>query len=282
MEKRFVILQTDDYDFQFESDSEKDAEFLMGTLDALMRDNNRGKLPSTLRGMHLSATDEGADRITPDISRELFGVEISWLHGYLHTSQKELRMVREEDWQDAKKMGVPKGATLLAVIKDAHINEGCYVAVIETDKNEDLFETVPQYCHPMHPFSDILWWQAIEMPSFGVDDKKTAWEYVLEIFPELTGCKSEKLEGDKDLHDPAVFGCMWRVFSPTRDGYSVDIYVRTTDDPKYAHKLVCLEFYCTLDLRGGRKRRAHLEGDEYAEVNLYHASQALCEYLGLG
>lgn len=100
MDRRFLILQTDDYDFKFESGSEKDAEHLMGLLSDLMRDNNHGKYPCTFRGMHLSATDEGADDITPDISRELFGTEIIYCGG-LNVKKKaketHYRIVKEEN-----------------------------------------------------------------------------------------------------------------------------------------------------------------------------------------
>lgn len=84
MEKRFVIVQTDDYDMYLETPSEKDAEFLLRLLDDLMRDHCHGKYPGTLRGMHLWSDPDGADKMTSDISRELFGVEVNYIGGLVN------------------------------------------------------------------------------------------------------------------------------------------------------------------------------------------------------
>ena len=84
MDHRFVIIQTDDYDMYLETPSEKDAEFLLRLLDDLMRDHCHGKCPGTLRGMHLASDTEGSDKLTSDISRELFGVEVNYIGGLVN------------------------------------------------------------------------------------------------------------------------------------------------------------------------------------------------------
>jgi hypothetical protein len=84
MEKRFVIVQTDDYDLYLETPSEKDAEFLLRLLDDLMRDHCHGKSHGTFRGMHLWSDPDGADKMTSDISRELFGVEVNYIGGLVN------------------------------------------------------------------------------------------------------------------------------------------------------------------------------------------------------
>lgn len=165
-------------------------------------------------------------------------------------------MIRKEDWQDAKKTEIPRGARLVALINSPHTKDGYYMSVIHTCECSDTFTTVPNYAPIEHPNSEILWWQSAETP-FGMEDEKLSWEYVVRFAPSIAGYPHERYEVDKDdtIHDPKVYGCMWRV-SPQKDpNRSVDIYVRTTNDPKYSKVLFVYERYRRLDVFKGLWRK---------------------------
>lgn len=153
-------------------------------------------------------------------------------------------MIRKEDWQDAKKTEIPRGARLVALINSPHTEDGYYMSVIHTSKCSDTFTTFPNYAPSEHSNSEILWWQSAEMP-FGMEDDKLSWEYVVRFAPSIAGFPHERYEVDKDdtIHDPKVYGCMWRVSSQKDPNRSVDIYVRTTNDPKHSGILFLYERY---------------------------------------
>ena len=164
-------------------------------------------------------------------------------------------MIRKDDWQNAKTTEIPRGAKLLAVFK-VHSNDGYDTAVINTSKVTDTFVTFPSASLTEYPLSNVLWWQSMEMP-FGCEDDKLAWDYVLKFIPELSSCPHEKFSVDQHLHNhnPEVFGCMWRVVSPVDPDFSVDIFVRTTNHPKYENTLFIAERYRTMEVYDGRKQR---------------------------
>lgn len=165
-------------------------------------------------------------------------------------------MIRKEDWQDAKKTEIPRGARLVALISSPHTEDGFYMSVIHTSKCSDTFTTFPNYAPSEHSNSEILWWQSAEMP-FGMEDDKLSWEYVVRFAPSIAGYSHERYEVDKDdtTHAPTVYGCMWRVSSQKDPNRSVDIYVRTTNDPKYSKVLFVYERYRKMNVFNGIWRK---------------------------
>ena len=116
-------------------------------------------------------------------------------------------MIRKEDWQDAKKTEIPRGARLVALISSPHTEDGYYMSVIHTSKCSDTFTTFPNYAPSEHSNSEILWWQSAEMP-FGMEEDRLSWEYVVQFAPSVVGYPHERYEVDKDdtIHDPKVYG----------------------------------------------------------------------------
>lgn len=161
-------------------------------------------------------------------------------------------MIKREDWNSGKGTEIPRGCRLLAVIKADTPSKWC-ITIIHTDKDEPTY-SIPMGRYYNQPLSDILWWQTIELP-FGMEDDTMTWEYVLQFIPELRFCKHERLPVDKTMHDTEVCGCMWRVVSDKDPDFSVDIYVRTTNNPKYKDTLFFAERYRTMEVFDGKKQR---------------------------
>ena len=189
-------------------------------------------------------------------------------------------MVRKEDWN--KDGDIPKESRLLAIIKSDKNPEGFYAAVIRTGKgvwSEPAFARI-EGTQDFVQGIDILWWQTVEMP-FGMEDDRMSWDYVVRYAPNIKDYPHERYTVTQDDdHNAAIYGCMWRVTSPHDKDRTADIYVCTTNNPKYRETLFLYERFRKMRVFTDIWQRVLVDRVGYAKFSGDCMDLSLVDFLG--